>query len=253
MTEPLEPLRHPPIDEVACGFIFPAIHDIDAMLLGVYQDQRRDDFPKKQLVPPITENSVIQLGMGGPMRGWLISQDDTKLLQIQSDRFYLNWRNRGHDYPRFKDYLLDKILKEFSQFGEFCSAKKLPEPKPHSVQLIKIDHLIEGKHWSKDRGIQEVLPHLADSIVLDSSVSSFAVRSTKNLPKGSLAVAIQLMHAVDASRILVETNCTIPVGGGEHSLRDLLIECDEVLNREFDRLIPREVRDRVFQSDEVIH
>jgi hypothetical protein len=58
---PLTPiLERPPIVEVVCGLVFDPL-PLDGMLLGVYWDERKDDFPKRSLQPPLVDGLHLVL------------------------------------------------------------------------------------------------------------------------------------------------------------------------------------------------
>ena len=116
-------LDKPPIEEVVCGFVF-APQPVDTMDFGVYWETRRDEFPTRQVHPAILEGGTL-LQMGAPpMRSWLISADDSRVLQLQNDRFFINWRKRNGKYPRFRDHgdnkgIRSQATEEFGRFAEW--------------------------------------------------------------------------------------------------------------------------------------
>src|SRR5690349_21253827 len=92
----LEALKNPPIVEVGCGIIFDPIENLDPVSIGSYWHSRRADFPDRQVMHAVGDATRIVVGPGvGPLRTWLISPTGNLVLQIQSDRFYLNWRRRA--------------------------------------------------------------------------------------------------------------------------------------------------------------
>lgn len=143
-----KPLQNPPIQEVICGFLFESAA-VDVLDLGVYWDLRKNDYPFKEVHPALNE-SVIQLGTP-TMRAWLLSQSAEFVLQLQHDRFYLNWRNKGTEYPRFSDPvtgLKHRALEEWQQFGDFVSSRTGAPINLTRIELAKVDVLVRGKHWN---------------------------------------------------------------------------------------------------------
>lgn len=146
-------LDRPPINEVICGFIFePA--SLDVLDFGIYWQERAADYPRKELHPALFDETVVNLG-GLPARAWLISPDpEAVILQLQHDRFYMNWRARGTDYPRFTTRdgipgLKTLALEEWAKFSAFVASRcGSTKPRLKRIELAKVDVLERGTHWS---------------------------------------------------------------------------------------------------------
>lgn len=145
-------LDRPPINEVICGFIFdPA--PVDVLDFGIYWQTRVSDFPRKELHTALFDEAVINLG-GLPARAWLVSPEpEAVLLQLQHDRFYMNWRARGTMYPRFTTRdgipgLKSLALEEWDKFSRFVASRpKCTTPRLRRIELAKVDILERGTHW----------------------------------------------------------------------------------------------------------
>jgi uncharacterized protein (TIGR04255 family) len=173
-------LKDPPLVEVVCGFFFQPIPGLDPLVVGKYWSQHKEKggFPKKQLQPPVTEQ-IVSLEQGvGPLRCWLISDNDEYVLQIQPDRFYFNWRNRAGKYPHFNDYgdsrgVLSLSLSEFAAFDHFIGETLEQRIELTRVELAKIDLLRSPKHWADYNDLTKMLPMLArlPQIIPDPAVN----------------------------------------------------------------------------------
>jgi uncharacterized protein (TIGR04255 family) len=105
----------------------------------------KDRYPKTQDQPPLFNPFVpqavpFQLAMqsAGLFRVWLVSADDTEILQIQGDRVLRNWRRRdGREYPRFEP-LLEKFVEEFTMVDGLVG--------PFDVQQIEVTYI----NWISD-------------------------------------------------------------------------------------------------------
>ncbi len=156
-------LTQAPINEVVVGFVFEPVVGLTPVLHGLYWDRRRADFPAHEVHPAITDVPTIWEG-AAPQRTWLISKNETQLVQIQNDRFFVNWRKRGADdaYPRFTTRdgvpgLLDYALGEYDRFAAFCAEHGI-ELRLAAVELTKIDLLLQGQHWSDLKDLGSLLP-----------------------------------------------------------------------------------------------
>lgn len=162
MSSKRRQLARPPINEVACGFIFEPT-TLDVLDFGVYAERRRTDFPIRELKPALADNPTVTVGfVGSGLRAWLISEDEEFVLQLQSDRLYLNWRRRAGQYPRFSAHagragLKTKALQEFEQFGGFVEEKTGASLKLQRAELTKVDLLKRGKHYTDSADLGELL------------------------------------------------------------------------------------------------
>jgi uncharacterized protein (TIGR04255 family) len=115
--------ERPPIDEVVLGVQFHRMLGFSQAHVGLIWNEIRDRYPRTEDQPPIVQLAPgqlpmlpITLGGSGLFRVWMISGDDTRVLQVQNDRILHNWRRRGAaKYPRF-----EQLVKEFTeQFNRF--------------------------------------------------------------------------------------------------------------------------------------
>lgn len=107
----------PPVNEVVLSIQFANQASDDAMLLAEFWPRIKDRFPTLERQPPIApviedfssppQSGSIELEFGTqpfPQRYWCISESGYDLIQIQKDRFLVNWRKQGDDipYPRYE-------------------------------------------------------------------------------------------------------------------------------------------------------
>lgn len=95
---------------------------------------------------------------------WVLATYDAWVLQVQHDRFYLNWRQRGATYPRFSDTsgpgVLSRFLREFEGFTRFCAAELGSPVNVLGFELAKIDEFLDGKSWDGFADLSVMLPWL---------------------------------------------------------------------------------------------
>src|SRR5262249_23938281 len=148
--------------EVVCGITYDSVPGLDPLLLGVYWDQRKAEFPGRQLHPALLDENSIVIG-ALPVRALLTSADDAFVLQLQHDRFFMNWRARGSSYPRFSERhgangLLMRTETEFAKFRAFIRERCRVDILPNRVELSKIDVLERGRHWNSIDDLAKLLP-----------------------------------------------------------------------------------------------
>lgn len=134
--------------------------------LGFFWSRVIQAYPRTQDLPPLesppitsdTEHEpMITLELGGSPRvnrAWFFGHDDTRLLQVQADRFVANWRGHtGEDtYPRF-----ESVLAEFSNslttFDQVLEEHGLPRRVSERVEVTYVN-------WIPDCALPDLLRDL---------------------------------------------------------------------------------------------
>lgn len=249
MTEPatLGKLAAPPIVEVICGVFFDGLANLDPVVVGTYWNERKDEYPGHSIHPAAGSGPGLIVAGGGapPLRTWLVSGGEGPfVIQIQADRFYLNWRRRGEDYPRFStgDGLLEKALREFQRFSDFCLNALGSRPSPAAVELGKIDHLTAGKHWSDKADLGELLPTLRATLTFaQTDAPEILLRFRESREDHSLSVTLASARVGGANIVRLETTVVQPV---EEALRGAFEKANQQANQVFAALIPEGQRRR---------
>ncbi|HTR54971.1 MAG TPA: hypothetical protein VMJ10_30005 [Kofleriaceae bacterium] len=178
MPGPLLPRA--PIDEVVFSFVLSTPTGLDATEAGLYLAERTDRFPRHEVHEPIVNvNEPGWIEMPPPVRVWLVSADDGWLVQLQRDRFLANWRKRGTAaYPGFtrSGGAMQFALDEFSRFQAFCQRIHGGEkPVAATVDVSKIDLLVQGREWHEVAEALEIAP------ALKSAARWFSKPPTENI------------------------------------------------------------------------
>lgn len=134
--------------------------------LGLFWSRVIGDYPRTQDLPPLEPPSAMSDAHGEPMitlelgssprvnRAWFVGHDDTRLLQVQADRFVANWRSRAGDdsYPRF-----ESILQEFSRsletFDQVLGDNGMPHRASEQIEVTYVN-------WIPDCALPELLVDL---------------------------------------------------------------------------------------------
>ena len=84
------------------------------------------------------------------------------LIQLQDDKFFLNWRRIQQEeaYPRY-----NKIIKAFKTnlgiFQKFLEEEKLESVNPQKCELTYINHIPQTEGWESLSDINEVFRDFA--------------------------------------------------------------------------------------------
>ena len=239
-------LAHAPIDEVIVGFVLDRAAGPDAVEAGIYLAERKDRFVRHEIHEPIISEvslgEAVLMPFPSPARIWLVSADDIWLVQLQQDRFHANWRRRGEaTYPGFTRTggVMQFVLDEFERVREFCKRRKGDAPNPASVEVSKIDLLIQGKHWESIDDVAALLPSIAAA---PKSMATPGPHVALQLQEdvGGITLTISISPArlkADPTRgvFRLEFRARQAASG---DLAAQLVQVNDVLNRGFARLIP---------------
>jgi len=170
MRTDLPKYAKPPVVEVAMSVQFDELADFKLVHFGQLWNYYRERYPKTENHPPL--GSVIELfGKQGPERAtlsvesgypvgrcWYKSDDALRLVQIQPDRFILNWRKLDTDveYPSYAT-LRELFVKELNQFLVFVSEQELGDFTPTQCELTYVNHVPSRDGWSSRDELSNVL------------------------------------------------------------------------------------------------
>lgn len=100
--------KAPPLVEVSFGVAFKRLQEFKTGHFGLYWSRIAGEFPQTDDKPAVISSSEAQTqeelqSVLRLPRVWFVHRGKELLLQLQSNRFYLNWRNEdpSRAYPRF--------------------------------------------------------------------------------------------------------------------------------------------------------
>ena len=155
-------LKNAPLVEVVFGIDFEEIEWLRSTHFGLYWGTIGERFPISEDHPPIGELKLDPQNLSLPplRRTWFISEDQSSLLQLQNNKFLLNWRKtKGSTYPRFPN-LKESFFKEFASFKGFVS-DFYGEDFKFSIkgcELSYINIVDNFEDWSNLENVTKILP-----------------------------------------------------------------------------------------------
>ncbi|MEQ9550044.1 MAG: TIGR04255 family protein [Coleofasciculus sp. G3-WIS-01] len=164
--------EEPPVTEVVCSVLFKSIEEFLSPHIGLLWQRFQPEYPFCNDVAPITPRievfnqpeiePIVELSDIPPLpRVCLFSNDGTKIIQIQRDRFIHNWRKISpeSEYPRYKN-LIQRFQEYLSTFDDFLVEAQLEPIQPLQYELTYVNQIPQGDTWSTLEDIGNVFPDL---------------------------------------------------------------------------------------------
>lgn len=161
---PLPEFENPPVSEVAISVQFEPLAWWRVAHAGLFWAQIRSDYPLSEAQPPLPSQverfSIDQLFPQAPTiafgaldpdtaRVWFLSEDQTRLVQVQHDRFIINWRKiTGEEvYPRYAATLRPRFEQEFNNFQQFINTQEKETLNVQQCEITYVNDIPRGEGW----------------------------------------------------------------------------------------------------------
>jgi uncharacterized protein (TIGR04255 family) len=183
---------NPPLNEVVLG-----VHFSNTKLaiehFGHFFQNHEPNFVATKLQHPLPAAGALTPGLAFVTepelpRVWFEFAEKPFLVQLQGDRFILNWRKvdgLNNEYPHFSE-VYERFAREWDQFLAFCTVRSLATPKVEQLELTYINHLVKGQHWTS----LEDLTASFKSLAFTSNYSSVS------------AMVLELKYTVDGISVV---------------------------------------------------
>lgn len=142
-----------PINEVVVGQVFLPRQDVLVPHFGEFWVKAlQEQYPKCSHAAPLVapnESPLSDSSTGLPLpRVWYISGDGTRLVQLQQDRLYTNWRQSaaGEEYIRFPR-IAEEFEAVFSRFQEFIVRLSDQPLRTVGYELTYVNIIGKGPEW----------------------------------------------------------------------------------------------------------
>jgi uncharacterized protein (TIGR04255 family) len=160
---PLPEFESPPVSEVALSVEFLPLPDWRGSHAGLYWSHIRKDYPRTDVRPPIPSQiekfgeglwqpPLLRIEISNPdvTRSWFITEDRTRLVQIQRDRFIINWRKvHGSEvYPRYDKEMRPRFEREWGHFKQFINDENLGTIDVQQCEVTYVNDVVKGEGWN---------------------------------------------------------------------------------------------------------
>lgn len=145
-------------------------------------------------------------------RVWFLNAAQNELVQLQRDRFIVNWRQgaEAESYPRYGS-IRNRFLSDFAALVEFLKSEKLGEIMPTQCELTYVNHMPAGQGWARLGEAERVVTvwknAYSDSYLSMPEDQAFAMRyrmhDANGTALGRLHIALHpAIRAADGTSIL---------------------------------------------------
>jgi uncharacterized protein (TIGR04255 family) len=180
---------NPPAQETWMAFAF-APMSWSVPHFGAFWSEIKGDYPNFEVHPPIGEfnfefnavapEAIVKL----PVRCWFKNEESNRLIQVQNNRFFHNWRRPSPTAPYLHyDELRPVFEREWGRFCDFATRYNLGVPNVLSCEVAYINHLDRNMGWENFANLSRIFP----------SVGSFEGESFLKKPETISANAVYVM------------------------------------------------------------
>ncbi|HEY9833365.1 MAG TPA: TIGR04255 family protein [Stenomitos sp.] len=152
-----------PLVETVLGVEFSPLQQWQTPHFGLFWHEIKAEYPRFEVQPPVGNLNVISIGvLEIPVRCWFYDEPQTKLIQVQNNRFFYNWRNYFNktQYPRYENN--KAVFKtEWLRFYNFLIANQFESPQIQHCELSYVNHIEKGKGWESLADLPDVIPYFS--------------------------------------------------------------------------------------------
>jgi uncharacterized protein (TIGR04255 family) len=171
---PLPEFDNPPVSEVVLSVEFLPIEHWRSPHAGLYWSLISGEYPETEVQPPLPsqiekfgeanwQRPEVQIQFANPdvNRFWFVAKPGTRLIQIQRDRFIVNWRKvlGNEPYPRYEKEMRPRFEREWRQFKSFISDRKLGAIDVQQCEITYVNDIIKGEGWNNMSQALELFAH----------------------------------------------------------------------------------------------
>jgi len=161
MAQKLPDFDKPPVSEVAMSVSFKPLSGWSSLQAGLFWSTVRKKYPQTETHPPIAvpvekfgDDQWITPGVAFGFeadlaRFWFLTDDGTRLMQLQRDHFVINWRKvRGDEaYPRYAKEMRPRFEEEWALFAGFVDEAIGQAVEPVQCELTYVNDVFRGEGW----------------------------------------------------------------------------------------------------------
>jgi|SRR6185437_1595662 uncharacterized protein (TIGR04255 family) len=237
----------PPAQETWMAFAFVPL-SWSVPHFGAFWNEIRVDYPKFEVHAPIGEfnfelnalspDSIVKL----PVRCWFVNDKSNRLIQVQNNRFFHNWRRPDLTTPYLHYAELKPVFeKEWRRFCDFSKRHDMGTPNVLSCEVCYINHLERGIGWENFSDLAGIFPSIGsfqgrqflEKPETVSINSSYVMPSSDGRLRMEIQPAIRQADGKEIIQLTITGSCR-PASSDATELNRCLDSCREWVVRGFD-------------------
>jgi len=208
-TKPIPSFKNPPVTEVVLGVQYDKLKSFNSLHYGLYGSKVAGKYPKYSDRPPLDSTfelfgdkqktfmkEVKMYTMPPLRRGWYIEREKNRLIQLDPEHFFHNWRKiTGEEsYPRYHE-IREEFLGLWGDFISFCKELVSEEIKPNHWEVTYVNHIDKNEGWENLDDLENIFVQwsrkLTDGFL--TVPETLEIKQTYAFPeqKGRLHVVLQ--------------------------------------------------------------
>ena len=189
-----------PLTEVVCGVEFYA-PGFSSVHFGLYWQAIKERFPTKPVDrPPINEfNSLLSFSSQPNLcRVWFKSEKKEELIQVQSNRFYYNWRRQEKtDEYSFDDEIYVNFAREWEVFKKWCLERAEIPLKIVRYELTCVNTIDKDFGWHNSNDHKKVFSFVSKDLLLEPDIFNTEMEFKLKNDLGILSVNLNQRENLD--------------------------------------------------------
>ncbi len=204
MTSPRQTLpdfEDPPVVETAVGVEFAPLEKWSIPHFGLFLHEIESDYSNFEVQGSIGVGSgqVFELSRTIPLRCLFLNQLGNELIQVQSDRFFYNWRKvvGTEEYPHFTN-IKPAFARDWGRFCDFLRTHKIGVPEVRQCEVTYVNILEQGREWDTLADLGAIFPAWASrsSSEFLPAPEAVAMAVVYSMPDEQGQLSIQLQQAI---------------------------------------------------------
>jgi len=259
MNQPLPEFEDPPVFEVALSVQFEPLATLKMAHIGELRRKYKDRFPNLEEHPPIDTATEVfdDSAMPFPMirlrlhdylplhRSWFINEENTRLVQIQRDRFVYNWRraDTGEPYPRYEN-VRKSFEDEYKIFESFLKKEELGPLIPNQCEVTYVNPIAINERIKGRGDLSELVTvfeeHFSDDflrVIEDVRLlMRFVMCNSEGTPLGRLYIGAEPVNRLEDPQVVMQLNLIgrgKPASPDSDGVIDMLNLCHDWIVRGF--------------------
>jgi uncharacterized protein (TIGR04255 family) len=213
LDDPLPEFAAPPVIETSIGIQFDGLDGYASLHAASYWERIQSEYPRLEEHPPLEPafetfgpadgqigQAQIQLIQGAIRpRYFFINGNDDKLVQLQGDRLFLNWRKRseGAEYPRHA-HIRAEFEKRLKELLEWAGEKGLGQINPTQCEALYVNRIPLRDAAGANCGLSYFFPWLQNLIgTTESGSFNFNRRLTSEEGRPLARLHMNLHYGTD--------------------------------------------------------